>query len=267
MTRRVGPFGGAILAVVLLLACWGPLRAQEGAIMPTHRLGDLLYAVPDGFQAVGGADGVMMARTAEIEAGTITGMLVVPRALMPDADSRAEQVKAGPAATAQAVAVAVGNLAAIPDARMSEATLMNDAARDGYEAWQVVTVSEDPDAGKTRYSAFVVVFLPTQIQVLSAHGFGNEQALADLGPGFTALLASSEFASLGGRVPAPELSALPPDFAALMPPRPAESAAGGASGGASGGTGCYTVQRQMCSGGIGSGLGYFCNTYPETVCD
>jgi hypothetical protein len=30
---------------------------------------------------------------------------------------------------------------------------------------------------------------------------------------------------------------------------------------------CRIVQRQMCSGGIGTSLGYFCNTYPQQVCD
>jgi hypothetical protein len=251
-----------------VLALGGAAAAQEPPAAPTHRLGNLLYAIPEGYVAAGGPDGVMLARRDEIEAGRITGLIVLPRELRPDAATAARIAAAGQPASAQAIALAAGNLTADPAARFSPAEPINDAARDGFAAYRVVTIGADPAAGDTRYSVVVVAFPGEFVHVLAASGFGSEAALAAVLPGFEALLASGGFRNMGTPDPAVEPPPLPATLAELMPRAPAATGVGGGGGGGvGGGGGCRTVQRQMCSGGFASGMGYFCNTYPETVCD
>jgi hypothetical protein len=83
--------------------------------------------------------------------------------------------------------------------------------------------------------------------------------------GYESLYASLGFARLGDRAPrrlaSPLPSALPQPGSALS-----DSGPGSAGGGRRQGPQCRIVQRQQCSGGIGTSLGYFCTTVPQRIC-
>lgn len=242
-------------ALAILLSLSGPSSAQV-AIRPTRTLGNLLYAIPDGYEAIGGVNGVMMARRTEVAAGEITGLLLAPREIAVNAALAAKIRAAGRPAVAQALVIAVAGLADDPNARVSEARLANDARKDGYEAYRIVAIARGPDASETRYSAFIVAFPGQAVHLLSATGFGSQTALNAINPGFDQLLASVEFRNMGGRVPQKPAPSLPASFDKPAPRPQARN-----------GDRCRVVQRQMCSGGYASGMGYFCNTYPQRDCD
>ena len=260
----------AALSMLATLYVWPASAAsQNRAVHPTRSLGNLLYAVPPGYEAVSAAGGVMMARRSEVRSGNISGIIAIAHEIRPDPKVRASLRGKSKAEIAQALAIAAGSLERDPGAKVSPATLINDAARDRYEAYRAVTISKDENAGKTRYSAVFVIFPGDLIHVVSANGFGSEQALTAINPGVNALLASIEFRNMGGRVPRFAEPPLPSSFAPPAPPKPPVVQTPRARPGPTGrdGGSCRIVQRQMCSGGFASGMGYFCNTYPQRVCD
>lgn len=253
------------------LMLWStPARSQNGAIRPTRSFGNMLYAVPTGYQAIGTSDGVLMARRSDVDSGNISGIIAVPREIRADAKLLSALRRKSKAEIAQALVVGAANLQQDPAARISPATLVNDVARDRYEAYRVVTISKDSGAGKTRYSVMFVLFPGNFIHIVSANGFGSEKALDAITPGLNALLASIEFRNMGARVPPSPQPSLPTRFA--TPSAPQAAAVQTLRGrptppSPSNGGSCRIVQRQMCSGGFASGMGYFCNTYPQRVCD
>lgn len=243
---------------------WPAVSQAPAPPRATHTLDNLVYAIPPGFEAVGNPDGVMMAPTGQVAARHITGLLLIPKGFRPDAALRAQMRARGARAAAQAVVLAVSKAQTDPEARISPAELMNDVAKDGYEAYRVVVVGRDVEAGTERYAVYVVAFPGDWVHVLAAMGWGSSAALEAVAPGLVSLLASAEFRNRGATLPEPAAPPLPSSFSALRPradQRPSAPAQPRGQGN------CRVVQRQMCSGGFGSGLGYLCNTYPQTVCD
>jgi hypothetical protein len=272
--NKSGSVWVAILTVLItfaaLLAWNSDAISKESAKRPAREFGNLLYTLPAGFSAAGGAQGIMLASTPEVERGNVTAIIAIPREMKPDAKLKSLLKGKSKGQIAQAVAIAVGNLQQDSRAKFSDAVLVNNAALDGYEAHRVITNSFDKDAGKQRYSAVFVMFPGDLIHVVSANGFGSEKALESISPGLNALLGSIEFRNKGGVASGTRQPALPTSFATLAKPTApragSSSARAPAAKGRRGGS-CRIVQRQMCSGGFGSGMGYFCNTYPQSVCD
>ena len=233
--------------------------------------GNIYYKVPSGYRAVQQAGGVVMVRTGDALAGNIQGVLIVSRGLPLTPELRKELKEKGKSVFVQGIAIALGNLSADPRAKLSNPASVNNPAQDGYEAFALNGQAYDSDAGQKRYTTFVIVMTPSRVEAFMKVGYGSEANAKLLDSGFEALTASAEFRDAGARAPSRLAPPLPTNLAALAP-APARPVAPAASGDQSpaparGGGNCRIVQRQMCSGGIGTGLGYFCNTYPQRVCN
>lgn len=213
-----------------------------------------------------------MARTADVLSGNLQGVLVVSRGLPLTPELRKELKEKGKSIFVQGIAIALGNLAADPRAKLSNPAPVNNPAQDGYEAFALNGQAYDSDAGQKRFTTFVVVITPSRVEAFMKVGYGSEANAKALDSGFEALTGSAEFRDAGARAPSRLAPPLPTNLTALAP-APARPAAPAASDDESpatargGGGNCRIVQRQMCSGGIGTGLGYFCNTYPQRVCN
>ena len=240
------------LAVILTVAA---ATAQAAALPYDRSLGtNLFYKVPDGFRAARQPSGVAMTK-----ADGTPGFLLVAEEIPLTADLQRQ-----PGATlAQALVIQLGGFTNDASAKISTPEQRSARARDGYDLWKVVSRNLDPATRQTRDCLYAVVFVNRQAQLFVACGFGGG-ALDRLTPGFNELLASASFRSLGATPPPKGAPPLPTDLAALAPKAPTPAAAPAA---AKSGRQCRTVQRQACSGGIGTSLGYFCNTYPQRVCD
>lgn len=244
-----------------LLVVMASLALAAFAPAYDRAFGNLLYAVPADYAAIQQPAAVTMARRDELARGDLTGALVVPKEIVLTADLKRQLAAAGHAASAQALAIAAGDLAKDSRARLGDARLVNRPQADGYEVWQVDSQSFDAIARQDRYARTVVVFVKDRAHLFIAAGYGSDRAFQAQLPGFTALLQSGEFRNQGRPLPARPTAPLPGAFpkadAPAQPPPSGARAAGR----------CRIVQRQMCSGGIGTSLGYFCNTYPQRVCD
>lgn len=281
--RHLGKIGLALLAGVIIggasslairhdgMAIAAP--ASNVATRYDRAFGNVFYKVPSGYRAVQQSAGVVMARTADVLSGNLPGVLVVSRGLPLTPELRKELREKGKSIFVQGIAIALGNLTADPRAKLSNPAPVNNPAEDGYEAFALNGQAYDSDAGQKRFTTFVVVITPSRVEAFMKVGYGSEANAKALDAGFEALTASAEFRDAGARPPSRLAPPLPTNLAALAP-APARPAAPAASNDESpaparggGGGNCRIVQRQMCSGGIGTGLGYFCNTYPQRVCN
>lgn len=248
-------------------------RAEAAAPLRYNRtFGNVFYAVPAGFRAAQDSGGIVMIRAADAASGSIGGALLLTQGFVLSQAQRRD-IRNDKKNFVQQVAIAAGDLTSDPGAKISAPTAVNDTAKDRYEAFAMSAVAHDKTAGQKRFMSIVVVLTPTRAEAFLNIGYGSEARMRSQGPAFDALVGSIEFRDAGA--PPPRAAApLPRGLASLMPPpkaRPAPAPAPSAPGQSAsrGGTGrnCRTVQRQMCSGGIGTSLGYFCNTYPQRVCD
>ena len=235
--------------------------------------GNVFYKVPAGYRAVQQKGGIIMVRQADIAAGNVNGYLILTDGFPIDASTRAKFKASGRNVAVQAIALAAGGLTDVEGVKMSPPQRGNsDPARDGYEAYGLVSISDDEAAGTKRYTQYAIYLVGDQAEIAMRVAYGSQERLEPLLAGMDALTASMEFRSAGAPAPTRLAGALPTNMAAITPkpkPVPRQTADGGGSGPKSGGGGrnCRIVQRQMCSGGFASGMGYFCNTYPQQVCN
>lgn len=232
--------------------------------------GNVFYKVPAGYVAVKQKGGVIMVPRADIAAGNLNGYLLLTDGLQFDAGMKAKIKASGKNAAVQAMAIAIGNLAADPNAKLSTPQPGNsDPARDGYEAYNLVSISDDKDAGKKRFIQYSIYLVGDRAEIAMRVAYGAQQRLEPLAAGFEALNVSMEFRSNGAPPPARLAAALPTDLAAITPkpkPAPAQSAGNRQSKGGGGGRNCGVTQyRQQCSYiGAGAFANYSCLPVPYT---
>jgi hypothetical protein len=232
--------------------------------------GNVFYKVPAGYVAVKQRGGVIMVPRADIAAGNLNGYLLLTDGLQFNAGMKAKMKASGKNAAVQAMAIAIGNLAADPNAKLSTPQPGNsDPARDGYEAYNLISISEDNDAGMKRFIQYSIYLVGDRAEIAMRVAYGAQQRLEPLAAGFEALNVSIEFRSNGAPPPARLAAALPTDLAAITPkpkPAPAQSAGTRQSKGGGGGRNCGVTQyRQQCSYiGAGAFANYSCLPVPYT---
>lgn len=155
---------------------------------------------------------------ARIANGELNGYLLLTDGLQLDAGMTAKMKAAGKTATVSAIAVAVGNLADDPDAKLSTPQPGNsNPARDGYEGYVLVSQSQDKDAGKTRFAQYAVFLVGGRAEVAMRVAYGSRDKLDPLLAGMDALTYSMEFRNAGAPPPARLAAALPTDLDAITP--------------------------------------------------
>ena len=209
--------------------------------------GNVFYKVPAGYVAVKQKGGVIMVRQADIANGDFNGYLLLTDGLQLDAGMKA----AGKTVAVSAIAAAVGNLADDPDAKLSTPQPGNsNPARDGYEGYSLVSISDDKDAGKKRFVQYAIYLVGDRAEVAMRVAYGSREKLDPLLAGMDALTYSMEFRNAGAPPPARLAAALPTDLAAITPkpkPAPVQSASAGGSPSKGGGRNCRVQYRQQCS--------------------
>ncbi len=231
--------------------------------------GNVFYKVPAGYVAVRQRGGVIMVPRADIAAGELNGYLLLTDGLRLDAGMKAKMKAAGKATAVSAIAIAVGNLADDPGAKLTPPQLANDTAKDGYEAYTFVSKSEDNDAGKKRFTQYAIFLVGDRAEIAMRVAYGSQEMLEPLLAGMDALTASMEFRNAGAPPPARLAAALPTDLTAITPkpkPVPAQSAGSRNTKNGSGGRNCGVTQyRQQCSYvGAGAYANYSCLRVPYT---
>lgn len=280
MNESQGRNGRAIAAglFVAALICAGwifishpGVAAAAAATRYDRVFGNIYYKVPAGYRAVQQKNGIVMVRQSDLASGNLGGVLLITPGFPLDAKIKAKIRTNGKKATVQAIAVAAGNLTEDPGATLTDPQPVNEAAKDGYEAYSLISRSRDKDAGKTRFSQYLIILTGNRADVVMRVAYGSQANYDALNAGFDALAKSIEPKNSGAAPPARLAGPLPTDMAAITPkPAPGQFAGTGKAGpkpGAKGGRSCRIVQRQICSGGIGTSLGYFCNTYPQSICN
>jgi hypothetical protein len=272
---RVGLFGvlvGALLSGGWTLATLGGTEAAPPAVTRYDRVfGNIFYKVPAGYRAVQQRHGVVMVPQAALAAGDLHGVLLITPGFPLNAQLKAQMREHGKKTFVQALAIASGNLAEDPNTQLSDPHVANDPQKDGYEGYLLVSRSVDKDTETSRFAQYAIYLTGDRAEVVMRIGYGSQARLEALAPGFEALVRALGFRNAGAPPPARLAAALPGDLAAITSaprsaPPPAQTAGASGQPRRSGGT-CRVVQRQMCSGGVASGMGYFCNTYPQTVCN
>ena len=232
--------------------------------------GNVFYKVPAGYVAVRQKGGIIMVPRADIAAGELNGYLLLTDGLRLDAGMKAKMKASGKRAAVQAIAAAVGGLADDPNAKLTPPQPGNsDPARDGYEAYQLVSISDDKAAGKRRFTQYSIFLIGDRAEIAMRVAYGSQERLEPLLAGMDALTNSMEFRNAGAPPPARLAAALPTDLTAITPkpkPAPAQSAGSRNTKSGSGGRNCGVTQyRQQCSYvGAGAYANYSCLRVPYT---
>lgn len=241
----------------------GPASSEKSALAGKYDRvfqGSVYFRVPDGYRGAETRNGIVLARDADLKTGSPKGFLLMSPLLTLDAGLKAELEKKGPENMALAIAIALGGLADDPDARYATPQLANDPAKDGYSVYRLASTSKEKGSGRPLVQQFAVILFGDRLLAVVAKGFDTTENAQLLEPGFLTFVQSIEFPSNGAPPPASSAKEKLASSLEALFPKPK------ASGGGGGGGNCRTVTRQMCSGGIGTSMGYFCNTYPQRVC-
>ena len=242
-------------------------RAASKAATPYDRVyKNIYYKVPPGYVAFENGNGVYMVPEDALNAGKIPGALAITGGLELNDPVRAALEGPNKLAMVQALALKAAGDEDNPNPQMTPATQLNVSSNSGYTAYSVLTLTKDRTSGEKRYTQSILMFAGGRVEIVLRVGNGSEENYNKLGVGVDDLLKTVELRTAGAPPPTRLAAALPTDFAAIAPKaKPAQSA--GASGQSGGGGNCHIVQRRSCSGGFASGMGYFCNTYPQRVCN
>jgi hypothetical protein len=179
--------------------------------------GNVFYKVPAGYKAVKQQGGVIMVPQADIAAGALNGYLILTDGIALNANMRAKFKSSSKKTAVQALAIATGNLNDDPNTKLAEPELANDPARDGYEAYLLVSTSDDKDAGQKRFTQYLIVLVGDRAEIAMRVAYGSLDGLLPLTNGFKALSDSIEFRNAGAPPPARLASTLPTDLAAITP--------------------------------------------------
>lgn len=231
--------GAALGAGGLMLASRGSGIVAPSNAAPTKAaatrydrlFGNIYYKVPAGYRAVQTKGGVIMVRQADLISGELGGFLTITQGFPLDAKIKAQFKANGKKTAIQAIAIAVGNLADDPDAKLTEPQLVNDAAHVGYEGYSLQSRSQDKDAGKTRFTQYVIILTADRADVIMRVAYDSQANYAAFNAGFESLATSIEPKNSGAPPPARLAAALPTDLAVITP---RQEKAGGSSAQASG---------------------------------
>lgn len=221
--------GAALGAGGLMLASRGSGIVAPSNAAPTKAaatrydrlFGNIYYKVPAGYRAVQTKGGVIMVRQADLISGELGGFLTITQGFPLDAKIKAQFKANGKKTAIQAIAIAAGNLADDPDAKLTEPQLVNDAEHDGYEGYSLQSRSQDKDAGKTRFTQYVIVLIGDRADVIMRVAYDSQANYAAFNAGFESLATSIEPKNSGAPPPARLAAALPTDLAAITPrPQP-----------------------------------------------
>ena len=105
-----------------------------GATKYDRVLGNIYYKVPPGYRAVQSKGGVYMVRASEVEAGNITGGLLMTPGLPLTAQLKQQMQSLSKKEFVQAMAlVLTGQADDAENTKLSDPESLNDGAKDGYE--------------------------------------------------------------------------------------------------------------------------------------
>ena len=246
-------------------------RPAAGATKYDRVLGNIYYKVPQGYRAVQSKGGVYMVRASEVEAGNITGGLLMTPGLPFNADLRQKMQSIGKKGFVQAMALLLtGQADDAENTKLSDPESLNDGAKDGYENYSVIVISKDKDSGKTRYVQLIVTLTGGRIEGVMRLAYDDVTHLEPFTAGLQALGDSMEFKNAGAPPPTRLAAALSTDLAAIRPKAPAaqsassegDSAARPAKGRPKS---CAIYYRQQCNyTGVGAFQNHNCFTVPAT---
>ncbi len=246
-------------------------RPAPGATKYDRVLGNIYYRVPPGYRAVQTGGGVYMVRASEVDAGNVTGGLLITPGLPFNAELKQKLQSVSKKEFVQAMALLLTGLADDAETtKMTDPQLGNDPAKDGYEGYTVIVESKATEAGQTRHMQVAVVLSGDRIEGFMRLAYGEITNLEALTPGFQALASSIEFRNTGAPPPTRLAAALSTNLAAIRPKAPAaQSASGAITSTAKPGKGrpksCAVYYRQQCNfTGVGAFQNYNCFTVPAT---
>ena len=246
-------------------------RPAAGASKYDRVLGNIYYKVPPGYRAVQTGGGVYMVRASEIEAGNVTGGLLMTPGLPFSADLEQKMQSIGKQGFIQAMAlVLTGQADDAENTKLSEPESLNDGAKDGYENYSVIVISKDKDSGKTRYVQLLVTLTGDRIEGVMRLAYDDVGHLEPFTAGLQALGDSMEFKNAGAPPPTRLATTLPTDLSSIRPKvAPAQSASSASESATRPVKGrpksCAIYYRQQCNyTGVGAFQNYNCFTVPAT---
>lgn len=291
-TQRRGMFFGVLVPAALLgtgmgvggwmiASNWNAEAATRGPAArarPTARatkydrvLGNIYYKVPSGYRAVQTGGGVYMVRASEIEAGNVTGGLLITPGLPITAQLKQQMQSVSKKEFVQAMALLLtGQADDAENTKLSDPESLNDGAKDGYENYSVIVISKDKDSGKTRYVQLIVTLTGDRIEGVMRLAYDDVTHLEPFTAGLQALGDSMEFKNAGAPPPTRLAAALSTDLATIRPKvAPAQSASSASDSSAQPVKGrpksCAIYYRQQCNyTGVGAFQNYNCFTVPAT---
>ena len=242
-----------------------------------REFGNIYYKVPAGYSAAQTEKGVIMVRTADAVAHTVNvgGELYITDGypLVPELRKKLAENKM---LFIQGIAALVSDLTSDPNAQISNpaAVNANSAAKDGYEAFAVTSVSFDKDKQQKVFTTYLIVITPSRVEVIMEIGFRSAANKTALDAGLDALGGSLEFKDAGAPPPARFAAALPANLKALVPKPKADESEETASAPVhrGGGGNCAVRYRQQCGytgagtsyTGVGQSYALSCYTVPYT---
>ena len=246
-------------------------RPAAGATKYDRVLGNIYYKVPPGYRAVQTGGGVYMVRASEVEAGNVTGGLLMTPGLPFTPDLRQKMKSIGKPGFIQAMAlVLTGQADDAENTKLSEPESLGGGAKDRYENYSVIVISKDKDSGKTRYVQLIVTLTGDRIEGVMRLAYDDVANIEPFAAGLQALASSMEYKNAGAPPPTRLAAALPTDFASIRPKAaPAQSTSSAGNSAAIPAKGrpksCAVYYRQQCSfTGVGAFQNYNCFTVPAT---
>ncbi len=246
-------------------------RPAAGATKYDRVLGNIYYKVPSGYRAMQTGGGVYMVRASEIEAGNVTGGLLITPGLPITAQLKQQMQSVSKKEFVQAMALLLtGQADDAENTKLSDPESLNDGAKDGYENYSVIVISKDKDSGKMRYVQLIVTVTGDRIEGVMRLAYDNVTHLEPFTAGLQALGDSMEYKNAGAPPPTRLAAALPTDLATIRPKvAPAQSASSASDSSAQPVKGrpksCAIYYRQQCNyTGVGAFQNYNCFTVPAT---
>jgi hypothetical protein len=223
---------------------------------------NLFYRIPDGFSGIQQPGGIFLYPLASLNDAE-PSLIVLTREILVDPSLRRPESQAERAELATAIIAKVaGPLIEDPKPVVREELSPPPPRGAPLEVRSFSVASRNGRTLRVRMRARAM-FDGVAFHLLLATRPGSG-APALLDSGYENLYGSLGFARLGDAAPrrtAPALATTLPEGRQSRPVAPSPDRRVSKAG-----RQCRIVQRQRCSGGIGTSLGYFCTTVPQRVC-
>jgi hypothetical protein len=254
-----------LLAAAIVTGGVASLAAEARRMAPYDRAleDSLFYRIPDGFQAKWQPAGILI-YPAATPPGSAPEVLVLSREIVVDPPLRRPEARSRRGDLARSIAQALAASLtdeAEPVVREQPAPAPPRGARVEIRSFSIEARRGKPSVTLRAIALFDGIAFHLLIAI--------RPATAPPVPGaLETLYASLGFARLGDSPPDRPASPLPDQPSPSRADRPAGPGAANAQPRRrESGPQCRIVQRQQCSGGIGTSLGYFCTTVPRRICD